>query len=228
MPPAAGAAAVVLAGGTGSRVGAAGNKVLLPLRGRPMIAWSVSAFTALPEFRTVVLVVRDGEQEQARAAVGPGPRIVAGGKDRQHSELAALRALAAEIRAGQIDVVLIHDGARPLVGTDLVREVLRVARADGGAVPGLPRPGLAVAGPGDTLTAAADGLVAVQTPQGFRASELLDAYEAAAADGFSGTDTAACVARYARGLPVRWVSGSARNIKVTYPHDLVVAERLLS
>lgn len=221
------AAAVVLAGGSGTRVGAAGNKVLLPLAGRPMIARSVATFTALPEFGTVVLVVRDGEQEPARAAVGAGPVVVTGGANRQESELAALRALAPAVRAGEIDVVLIHDGARPLAGAGLAREVLRVARSDGGAVPGLPRPGLAFVGPGNTLAGAADGLVAVQTPQGFRALPLLEAYEAAAADGFAGTDTAACVARYAPELPIRWVPGSARNIKVTYAHDLIVAEALL-
>jgi 2-C-methyl-D-erythritol 4-phosphate cytidylyltransferase len=176
---------------------------------------------------TVVLVVRDGEQELAREVVGAGPVIVVGGADRQESELAALRALAPAVLAGEIDTVLIHDGARPLVEAALIREVLRVARADGGAVPGLPRPGLAVAGPGDTLAAPAEGLVAVQTPQGFRARPLLEAYTAAAADGFSGTDTAACVARYAPQIRVRWVLGSARNIKVPYAHDLTVAERLL-
>ena len=226
-PAAPTAAAVVLAGGSGTRVGAAGNKVHLPLGGRPMIARSVATFTALPEFGTVVLVVRDGEQELARAAVGDGPVVVAGGANRQESELAALRALAPAVRSGEIDVVLIHDGARPLAGPDLAREVLRVARADGGAVPGLRRAGLAVVGPGDTLAGPADGLVAVQTPQGFRARPLLDAYEAAAADGFAGTDTASCVARYAPELPIRWVPGSARNIKVTYAHDLIVAEGLL-
>ncbi|MGI5128595.1 IspD/TarI family cytidylyltransferase [Pseudonocardia sp. CA-107938] len=220
-------AAVVLAGGSGTRVGAAGNKVYLPLRDRPMIAWSVAAFTALPEFGTVVLVVRDGEQALARDAVGSGPVIVAGGANRQESELAALRALAPAVRAGEIDVVLVHDGARPLVDAALVREVLRVARTDGGAVPGLPRPGLAVAGEDGTLAGPADGLVAVQTPQGFRARPLLDAYTAAAADGFAGTDTAACVARYAPDVPIRWVPGSPHNIKVTYAHDLTVAERLL-
>lgn len=227
VPSAGTAAAVVLAGGSGTRVGAAGNKVHLPLRGRPMIAWSVAAFTALPEFGTVVLVVRDGEQELARAAVGAGPVIVAGGANRQESELAALRALSPAVLAGEIDTVLIHDGARPLVDAALIREVLRTARDEGGAVPGLPRPGLAVAGPGDSLAGPADGLVAVQTPQGFRARPLLAAYTAAAADGFAGTDTAACIARYAPEVRVRWVPGSARNIKVTYAHDLTVAEQLL-
>ncbi|MDN5859662.1 MAG: 2-C-methyl-D-erythritol 4-phosphate cytidylyltransferase [Pseudonocardia sp.] len=221
------AAALVLAGGSGTRVGAAGNKAYLPLGGRPMIAWSVATFTAVAGIATVVLVVRDGEQEQARTAVGDGPVIVAGGANRQDSELAALRCLAPAVRAGEIDVVLIHDGARPLAGPDLVSVVLRAARADGGAVPGLARHDLAVAGPGDTLAGPADGLVAVQTPQGFRARPLLEAYEAAAADGFAGTDTAACMSRYAPHVPIRWVPGEARNIKVTYAHDLSVAESLL-
>jgi 2-C-methyl-D-erythritol 4-phosphate cytidylyltransferase len=175
-----------------------------------------------------VLVVRDGEQSTAAAAIPDGVDVVTGGATRQGSELAALRHIAADIRAGHVDTVLIHDGARPLATAELVRAVLRVARADGGAVPGLLRDDLAVAGPGDTLTGPADGLVAVQTPQGFRAAPLLDAYEAAAAAGFDGTDTAACMAEFAPHVTVRWVPGSADNIKVTYPHDLAVAERLLA
>ncbi|MER6899963.1 2-C-methyl-D-erythritol 4-phosphate cytidylyltransferase, partial [Amycolatopsis sp. NPDC000740] len=70
------------------------------------------------------------------------------------------------------------------------------------------------------------GAIRVQTPQGFRAQPLLAAYEQAAAEGFLGTDTASCMERFSA-LPVRWVPGSAENVKITYPHDLAVAERFL-
>jgi 2-C-methyl-D-erythritol 4-phosphate cytidylyltransferase len=238
------AAAIVLAGGSGSRFGAASNKVYLPLAGRPTIAWSLGVFAAAPGIGPVVLVVREQDRDAAAGAVAAaggavpaadpradhrGIEVVVGGASRQDSELAGLRRLAERIAAGRVDAVLIHDGARPLVTPALVARVLRVARETGGAVPGLPRPDLVAAGTGALVAGPAPaGLVAVQTPQGFRAAPLLAAYEAAAAAGFAGTDTASCVARFAPGLAVRRVAGEGRNIKVTYPHDLQLARAALT
>ncbi|MDP3893102.1 2-C-methyl-D-erythritol 4-phosphate cytidylyltransferase, partial [Nocardioides sp.] len=114
-------AVVVLAAGSGTRVGAAVNKVLLPLGDRPVLAWSLRDAFALSDVRRVVLVVRDGEQDEVSAAVAPHlgdheVALVGGGDTRHDSEWAALRALAPDIRAGEIDVVAIHDAARPLAG----------------------------------------------------------------------------------------------------------------
>ncbi len=221
------AAVVVLAAGSGTRVGAAVNKVLLPLGGRPVLAWSVADALATPGVRRVVLVVRDGEQGDVAAALVPHlgdaeVGVVAGGATRHDSEWAALRALAPEIRAGSIDVVAIHDAARPLAGTPLFEAVLVAALAHGGAIPVVPVAGVARRD-GAPLTAA--GLAAVQTPQAFRASALLDAYEQAAQDGFRGTDTASCVERHGAGR-VAAVAGSARNLKITFPEDIALAEEL--
>jgi 2-C-methyl-D-erythritol 4-phosphate cytidylyltransferase len=168
--------------------------------------------------------------------------VVLGGATRQASELAALRHLEARIRAERVGVVLLHDGARPLVSPELVAAVLRTAERDGGAVPGLPALDLGLAdidgpdrdavdtdGAGPGLRGPApDGLVAVQTPQGFRAAPLLAAYLAAERCGFAGTDTASCVQRFAPELPIRAIPGDERNIKITYPHDMMIAERLLT
>ncbi|OLT11801.1 2-C-methyl-D-erythritol 4-phosphate cytidylyltransferase [Pseudonocardia sp. CNS-139] len=231
-PSAAVAAAVVLAGGSGTRVGADRNKVYLPVGGRPVLAWSLDTFAGMPGIGPVVLVVRDADRalaaELLRGDGGGDAEIVTGGGTRQESELAALRHLAPRIADGTVDVVLLHDGARPLAGRALAAEVLRVARADGGAVPGLVRDDLAPAGPDATLAGAAPaGLVAVQTPQGFRAKPLLAAYEEAARAGFAGTDTASCMERFGPGVTVRRVPGHARNIKITYAHDLVAVEHAL-
>jgi 2-C-methyl-D-erythritol 4-phosphate cytidylyltransferase len=229
------AAAIVLAGGSGSRFGAASNKVYLPLAGRPTISWSLAVCAGAPGVGPVVLVVREQDRAAAAGAVvaagcAPGAvEVVVGGASRQDSELAGLRRLAERIADGRVDVVLVHDGARPLVTAALVDRVLRVARETGGAVPGLPRPDLVAAGAGVLVAGPAPaGLVAVQTPQGFRAAPLLAAYEAAAAAGFAGTDTASCVARFAPDLAVRRVAGEGRNIKVTYPHDLELARAALT
>lgn len=223
------AAAVVLAGGSGTRVGTGRNKVYLPLAGRPVIAWSLAVFASMPAIGPVVLVARAQDRAAAEEVAGPA-EIVTGGATRQESELAGLRLLAGRIGSGEIDVVLVHDGARPLLTAVLVTRVLDAARATGGAVPGLPRTDLAVAGPDGTGLAgpAPEGLVAMQTPQGFRAGTLLAAYERADAEGFAGTDTASCVQRFAPGTQVRCVAGDDRNFKITYPHDLMVAERLLA
>lgn len=238
------AAVIVLAGGSGSRVGAGGNKVYLPLGGRPMIAWSLRTVVGTPGVGPVLLVVRAEDQRPARELLGGEPgwatvELVTGGPTRQASELAGLRRLADRIRAGAVDVVAVHDGARPLASRALLTAVLAAAREFGGTVPGLPRDDLVLAresaAPPDGPTPAEEtlagpappGLVAVQTPQGFRAAPLLAAYEQAAQVGFAGTDTASCVQRFAPDLPIRAIPGEPHNLKITYPHDVLLAERLL-
>jgi 2-C-methyl-D-erythritol 4-phosphate cytidylyltransferase len=219
------AAAVVLAGGSGTRLGAEGNKVYLPLAGQPLLAWSLEAFARAPGIGRLVLVTRPadrGQAEQAARGVDRPVEIVDGGVARHDSEWAALRLLAPAIEAGEIDVVAIHDGARPLVTQRLIADALAAAREHGAAVPGVPLSGVA----GRDLTPVGGTLVRVQTPQAFRADLLLAAYTKADADCFTGTDTAACVERYA-GIPVHCIPGDPRNVKVTYRPDLALAERLL-
>jgi 2-C-methyl-D-erythritol 4-phosphate cytidylyltransferase len=227
------AAAIVLAGGSGTRIGAGHNKVYLPLGGRTVLGWSLRAFATHPAIGTVVLVIRaeDAAQAEQEAATPDVPvEIVEGGATRQDSEWCGLHLLADRIAAGAIDTVLIHDGARPLVSAALISAVLAAARADGGAVPGLLRDDLAAVSPdgvGLRWPPGPDAFVAVQTPQGFRAAPLLAAYDRARREGFVGTDTASCVQRFTD-LPVRWVPGDERNLKITYPHDVARAERLVS
>ncbi|MET0998853.1 MAG: 2-C-methyl-D-erythritol 4-phosphate cytidylyltransferase, partial [Marmoricola sp.] len=149
--------------------------------------------------------------------------VVDGGAQRHASEWQALRTLAAEIEDGEIDVVAIHDAARPLAPATLWRAVIDAAAEHGGAIPVLPTPRLSHR----DGSVAARGLVAVQTPQAFRAPELLGAHRRAAADGFVGTDTAACLEQYAD-VAVVGVPSTAANLKVTFPEDVALAERLLS
>jgi 2-C-methyl-D-erythritol 4-phosphate cytidylyltransferase len=157
---ASGAAGVVLASGAGTRVGAATNKVYLPVAGRSVVSWSLNAFARTPGIATLVLVTRpvDAEfvEDVLRHEVDAEVEVVHGGRTRQESELAALRHLRERIETGAIDTVLLHDGARPLVSTTLIAEVLRVAREHGGALPGLRA---------DDIVALADGTGdAVTTP----------------------------------------------------------------
>ncbi|GAA4379329.1 IspD/TarI family cytidylyltransferase [Nocardioides caricicola] len=220
------AAVVILAAGAGARVGAGSNKVLLPLGTVPVLAWSVRDALTLDDVRRVLVVVRPGEADDVAAALAPHlgdgeVGIVEGGATRHGSEWNALQALRGEIESGEVDVVAIHDGARPLAGRALFTATIAAARERGGAIPCVRLPGL-LALDGRALPAELDG---VQTPQAFRAAALLAAYTRADADGFDGTDTAACWTRYTD-LPVAAVPSSPRNLKITFPEDLELALRL--
>lgn len=224
------AVGVVLAAGMGTRVGADGNKAYLPLAGRSMVSWSVEAVARTPGIARTILVYRRGERDLVAATLSrelPTATIelVEGGDTRHGSEWNVLRYLAADIDAEAVDVVLIHDAARPLAGSALMSDAIAVARAVGGAIPGVPAP--------DTVRVtstgpeAAGSVVKVQTPQAFRAQPLLRAYRAAEAEGFEGTDTSSCVERFTD-VTVRVVAGSATNFKVTFAPDVAVATRMLA
>jgi len=223
---------VVLASGSGTRVGAEVNKVYLPLAGRRVVGWSLAALARVADIGVLVLVIRPEDRSLADDVLAAGPlagtpvEVVHGGATRQESELMALRRLAERIGSGAIDAVLIHDAARPLVSAALAAAVLCAARESGGAIPGLPRDDLVPVAGDLVADGPLDRAVTVQTPQGFLAAPLLHAYEQAAADGFVGTDTAACMARYSD-VPTRCIAGDERNIKITYPYDIAIAERLL-
>ena len=221
------AAVVILAAGSGSRVGADTNKVLLPLGDSTVLGHSVRAVLEVAEVTRLVLGVRAGDEDAVRDAVTPllgahEVRMVRGGATRHASEWAALRTLAEDVAEGEVDVIAVHDGARPLAGAALFAATLAAAREHGGALPVVGLPGLL----GRDLRATRGGLAGVQTPQAFRAVPLLEAHRRAAEDGYESTDTAACFERYCD-LPVVAVHGGPGNLKVTFPEDVAVAERLL-
>lgn len=221
------AAIVVLAGGSGSRVGADRNKVLLPLAGTPVIAHSVRTALDVEGATRLVVVVRPEDREDVAAALAPvlGPHdlwLVDGGAERHDSEWAAIQLLAPEIEAGDIEVVAIHDAARPLATAALFRTVIDVAHRHGAAVPAVAAGTLSDERGANPRT----GLAAVQTPQAFSARVLLDSYRQAAAEAWTGTDTAACLERYS-GLDAYAVAGSRTNLKVTFPEDLALAQELV-
>ncbi len=219
------AAVAVLAAGSGSRTGADVNKVLLPLDGVPVLAHSVRTALGTPDVVRVVVVVRPGEEDEVSTALADhlGDRevlLVPGGDTRHASEWAALRVLSDDISSGAVDVVVVHDAARPLATPALFAAVVAAARAEGGAIPVVPATSLL--GPAGPVRAVA----AVQTPQAFRARDVLVAHQQADADGFRATDTAGVLDRYAAGLRVVAVPSSVTNLKVTWPGDLEVAGRL--
>jgi 2-C-methyl-D-erythritol 4-phosphate cytidylyltransferase len=229
------AAFVVLAGGTGSRLGAVAdgvpvNKAYLPLAGLPLAAWSLLWAADVDSVGALVLVTRAGDEARAldvaaqvarRRPGAPPVEVVAGGATRHASEAQALHHLRPRVLAGDVDLVAVHDAARPLAGSALLEAVLASAARWGGALPGVPaRELIALDGPPPR------DLVRVQTPQAFAARPLLVAFERAAVEGVEGTDTASTVERYA-GVRVHVVPGDERNLKITYQRDLAVAAHLL-
>lgn len=199
--------------------------MLLPLGTTTVLGASVRTALTVEGVRRLVVVVRPGEQDAVAAALTPvlGDRevlLVPGGESRHASEWAALQALRDDIDAGEIDVVAIHDGARPLATASLYTQVLAAARQRGGAIPVAPVPGLV----GRDLQPRTG--VGVQTPQAFRAAELLEAHARARHDGFEGTDTAGVLERYTA-VEIAAVPSSALNLKVTFAEDVAAAEQLI-
>jgi 2-C-methyl-D-erythritol 4-phosphate cytidylyltransferase len=226
------AAAIVLAAGSGTRLEAARNKVFLPLAGRRVVSWSLESFAQVRAIKRFVMVIREADRSLAeetidREAEDITVEIIAGGATRQQSELAALRHLAPAIAADDINMILIHDGARPLLSRRLVETLIRSTALHQAAFPAIEREDIRGMRADGTIDMSNPGrLIAAQTPQTFCAQPLLDAYEQAAAEGFSGTDTVSCWERY-NTVPVKWVRGDPRNIKITYPGDLFDAEQIL-
>jgi 2-C-methyl-D-erythritol 4-phosphate cytidylyltransferase len=223
------AAAVVLAAGSGTRVGAEVNKVLLPVAGVPVVARSLRTARSVSSVGRVVLVVREGDQDVVRRAVEPylgdgGTEVVmvTGGATRHASEWQAFSVLAADIEAGQIDLVAVHDAARPLASRALWERVLAEAERRGGAIPVTPLTGLLHRDAGPLP----ERLAGVKTPQAFAAAELLAAYRRAEVDGFEATDTAGCLARYGA-VVIAAVPSGPDNLKVTVADDFAVAEALV-
>ncbi len=223
------AAAVILAAGSGSRLGAEVNKVLLPLLGVPILARSVRTVLDVADMHRVVLVVRPEDREVVAEAVSPhlGEHdlwVVDGGATRHDSEWQALQALAADIEAGEIDVVAIHDAARPLAPATLWRAVIATAASHGGAIPVTRSAQLSER----SGRLAPTDLLGVQTPQAFAAPALLAAYRRAEAEGFTGTDTASCLEAYADpAVAIHAVPSTPANFKVTFAEDVALAEALL-
>jgi 2-C-methyl-D-erythritol 4-phosphate cytidylyltransferase len=214
---------IILAGGRGERMGARRNKALLKLAGKPIVLHSVETFQACCDRLLVVAAVADLEDVRALLL---GVEVVPGGDTRHRSEWNALRSLRPSISGDE--VIAIHDAARPLVAPADVRAVFAAAEQHGAALLAAPadRPALEVSAGRVARAYQAGQLWRAQTPQAARASVLLDAYQRAAADAFTGTDTAAVLERYGHSLRV--VMAVGENPKVTLPEDLRLAERLLA
>jgi 2-C-methyl-D-erythritol 4-phosphate cytidylyltransferase len=220
-----GAALIVLAAGSGTRLGLEIPKAFVPLSGRPMLAHAVASALECRAIASLVVAVPPGWEDRAREIVGPlhARAVVAGGPTRQASVRAALAAVEPEA-----EVIVCHDAARPLAGSVLFFGVLGALEDWDGVVP--------VLGVTDTVkrvngervegTEARGGLAFAQTPQAFRAGALRDAHARAQREGDAVTDDAEAVER--AGYRVRAIGGEPGNFKITTPEDLARAEAAVS
>lgn len=223
--PAVRVAAVVVAGGSGRRMEGAGGgarKQYLEVAGRPVLHWALLAFLRHPRVAEVVVVLPPEDVDDPPAWLRELPVTrVPGGAERGDSVRHGLQALPREVER-----VLIHDGARPLVDAETIDRVIDGA-GEGGAVAALPATDTikeADAAGRVVRTAERATLWHAQTPQGFSRALILELHQRAAAEGVRGTDDASLCEHY--GVPVRLVAGAPENIKITRPLDLVVAEAL--
>jgi 2-C-methyl-D-erythritol 4-phosphate cytidylyltransferase len=222
--------ALIPAAGMGKRMGAGINKQYLLLHEKPIVAHTLALFENIPAVDEIWLVIPEPEIPYCReqvverygfAKVRP---IVPGGPERQNSVLNGLRAME---DARDDDLVLIHDGVRPFVPVPVIEKALTVAGAHDGALVAVPAK--------DTIKIVEDGIIRetpprenlwlAQTPQAFRYEVIRAAHEIADAEGFLGTDDAMLVERL--GKDVHVVLGDYRNIKITTPEDLILAEAFL-
>jgi 2-C-methyl-D-erythritol 4-phosphate cytidylyltransferase len=223
--------AIIPAAGLGKRFGPGKDKPFRTLGGKPLILWPLEALQSIPGISEIIPVLRLEDTESGRElferyGITKIKRIAPGGKERQHSVYNGLKLID-----DKYGIVVIHDGARPLVKKEFIEEMLTemVGSKDAfdGIIPGVPVK--------DTIKEAENGMVkttlkrdnlwAVQTPQIFRHEKILQAYEQAMKKRYYATDDAALVEKY--GGKIRIIMGSYRNIKITTQEDLIIAEALL-
>jgi 2-C-methyl-D-erythritol 4-phosphate cytidylyltransferase/2-C-methyl-D-erythritol 2,4-cyclodiphosphate synthase len=217
--------AIIAAGGFGRRLGAAVPKQLLDLDGRSMLERSVSAFVSHPRVRDVVVAlpadILSGPPAWLTASA-PRLRLVAGGERRQDSVANAFDAIA-----GDVDVVLIHDAARPFVTADVISRSIDAAAEHGAAIAAMPAHDTVkrVEGAIITETLPRESIYLAQTPQAFRRGVLQDAVMLGRS-GVSGTDEAALAEQ--AGHKVHVIEGDVANVKITTAADLELARATAS
>jgi 2-C-methyl-D-erythritol 4-phosphate cytidylyltransferase len=231
---------IIPAAGLGTRMASASkakrpapSKQFTEINGVPILVHTIRKFVSVPQVGEIVIALRKPEMAQTedrlKKEIGSKRlRVVEGGEHRQESVTNALAAIS----AAPDDLILVHDAVRPFVDADIIGNVIQAAQKYGAAIAGLPAVDTVkqvertAEGAIITSTIPRERVVLAQTPQGFRYDVLKKAFDEAIADGFTGTDEASLVERSGREVAV--VMGSTRNIKITTPADLELAELFMS
>jgi 2-C-methyl-D-erythritol 4-phosphate cytidylyltransferase len=231
---------IIPAAGLGTRMAtptvktrkSAPSKQFTDLGGTPILIHTLRKFAASPRVTEILVALRENEiagfrerlEKQAKDVLQKKVDLVVGGEHRQHSVANALAA----VKAADDDIILVHDAVRPFVTSEIIEEVIQGAEKYGAAIAGMPAVDTVkqvertAEGALITATIPRERVVMAQTPQGFRYSVIRKAFDEAAADEFMGTDEASLVER--SGHEVAVVMGSPRNIKITTPNDMELAE----
>jgi len=227
---------VIPAAGLGTRMAAqSGTRAGQPTKqfaevgGKPILLRTLEQFAQVSEVTEVYIAVRENETQRLRDFLSahrlrPKMHVVLGGDHRQHSVANALAA----VNSAANDIVLVHDAVRPFIDREIIENVIESAAKYGAAIAGLPAVDTikqverTAEGAIITSTIPRERVVMAQTPQGFRYELIKRAFDEAAQDGFIGTDEASLVERAGHNVAV--VMGSPRNIKITTPWDLELAE----
>lgn len=219
--------AIIPAGGQGTRMGGTVPKQFQALRGKPILHYTLKTFQESGLVDSLVLVVPQNELENVRADWLGCPaiveQVVVGGEKRQDSVFNGYQSLPADT-----DIVLVHDGVRPFLSKEMIRETIETAEKSGAAITAIPVNDTIkqVDGSGKVQrTVEREGLWRVQTPQAFRYDLLGEAFRNAQQDSFYGTDEGALIEYL--GQEVRVVDGSEWNLKITRPEDLVLGESIV-
>jgi len=212
------------------------TKQFKELGGVPILVHTLRKFAATPAVYEIVVALRSDEiagfraqlEKQYPETLTKRLQLVEGGEHRQDSVASALTHLASDPAADPEDIVLVHDAVRPFVTPEIISHVIEAAHQHGAAIAGWPAVDTVkqvertAEGALIKATIPRASIVMAQTPQGFRYSILKEAFADALADGFLGTDEASLIER--AGLPVVVVMGSPRNLKITTPADMQLAE----
>lgn len=230
--------AVVLAGGTGVRIGGSVPKQLHTVAGKPIIEHAIAVFDGAPEVDEVLVVMASGfvgavEEIVRRGGYRKVSTVLEGGTTRTGSTYRALQAVAGA-RGGEDCNVLLHDAARPFLAGEIIERCVAALRTHEAVAVAVPSSDTIMVvdehdGGGDVVTAIPERrrLRRAQTPQGFRLSTIRAAYGRAMADPtYAATDDCGVVLRYLPEVPIRVVSGSEHNMKITQPVDLAIADVL--
>lgn len=231
--------AVVLAGGTGQRIGLEIPKQLLKIAGKPILEHTLHIFETAPDVDDVILLmtpayVEDAQRIVDRAGLGKVTRVLAGGSTRSETTRIAIRAAAEDLAAGEDVNLLFHDAVRPLLSQRVVKECVEALEKFQAVDVAIPSSDTVIVtrthgDDGEFITEVPDRsrLRRGQTPQGFRLSTIRAAYDRAEADpSFQATDDCSVVVKYLPDVPVHVVQGDEYNMKVTQPVDVFIADKL--
>ena len=221
---------ILLAGGSSDRFNNEENKVYFPIGGKPALSWALETLDNSDKVDSILLVVRDEDWEKTNNVielVNPGKLsgVTIGGNTRHESEYQGLTYLKERPDVSEDDLILIHDGARPLLPNYLLDELINVAIKYGASAPGNNSNNL-MKKQEFNKKEMQETIVEIQTPQIFPASELWKSYELAKLDNWQALDTTECVSKYSE-LEAVVIPGDPRNMKVTFIEDIFILEEMI-